>query len=66
MNQMVKIDGFEVVLIEANHCPGAVQLRFDSFLNGFVGCDGVFLDTTYCNPKFVFPSQEESVDYVVM
>jgi DNA ligase-1 len=88
---MVKIDGSEVVLIEANHCPGAVQflfkvklessgfekyvhtgdfrfcdeMRFDPFLNGFVGCDGVFLDTTYCNPKFVFPSQEESVGYVV-
>lgn len=24
----------------------------------------MFLDTTYCNPKFVFPSQEESIDYV--
>ncbi|CAH8257254.1 unnamed protein product [Arabidopsis lyrata] len=91
MNQMVMIDGSEVVLIEANHCPGAVQflfkvklenggferyvhtgdfrfcdeMRFDSFLSGFIGCDGVFLDTTYCNPKFVFPTQEESVGYVV-
>lgn len=91
MNQTVIIDGSEVVLIEANHCPGAVQflfkielenggferyvhtgdfrfcdeMRFDSFLNCFVGCDGVFLDTTYCNPKFVFPNQDESVDYVI-
>ncbi|KAG7586032.1 DNA ligase ATP-dependent central [Arabidopsis thaliana x Arabidopsis arenosa] len=91
MNQMVMIDGSEVVLIEANHCPGAVQflfkvklenggferyvhtgdfrfcdeMRFDSFLSSFIGCDGVFLDTTYCNPKFVFPTQEESVGYVV-
>ncbi|KAL1192368.1 DNA ligase 6 [Cardamine amara subsp. amara] len=86
MNETVIIDGSEVVLIEANHFPGAVQflfkveseryvhtgdfrfcdeMRFDSFLNSFVGCDGVFLDTTYCNPKFVFPNQDESVDYVV-
>ncbi|EOA33487.1 hypothetical protein CARUB_v10019664mg [Capsella rubella] len=92
MQQTVLIDGSEVVLIDANHCPGAVQflfkvtleedggferyvhtgdfrfcdeMRFDSFLSGFVGCDGVFLDTTYCNPKFVFPTQEESVGYVV-
>ncbi|KAJ4884074.1 DNA LIGASE 6 [Raphanus sativus] len=87
-NQKVIIDGSEVVLIDANHCPGAVQflfktkdgseryihtgdfrfcdsMRLDPFLSGFVGCDGVFLDTTYCNPKFVFPSQEESVDYVI-
>ncbi|KAJ4866657.1 DNA LIGASE 6 [Raphanus sativus] len=87
-NQNVMIDGSEVVLIDANHCPGAVQflfktnngseryihtgdfrfcdsMRLDSFLGDFVGCDGVFLDTTYCNPKFVFPSQEESVDYVI-
>ncbi|WVZ07015.1 hypothetical protein V8G54_020361 [Vigna mungo] len=33
-------------------------------LTSFVGADAVFLDTTYCNPKFVFPSQEESIDYV--
>ncbi|ESQ28710.1 hypothetical protein EUTSA_v10018010mg [Eutrema salsugineum] len=91
MNQKVVIDGSEVVLIDANHCPGAVQflykiksvndgferyvhtgdfrfcdsMRSDSYLSDFVGCDGVFLDTTYCNPKFVFPTQEESVDYVI-
>ncbi|CAH2065724.1 unnamed protein product [Thlaspi arvense] len=91
MNQKAVIDGSEVVLIDANHCPGAVQflfkitlendtferyvhtgdfrfcdsMRLDPFLSGFIGCDGVFLDTTYCNPKFVFPSQEESVDYVI-
>ncbi|CAN6933722.1 unnamed protein product, partial [Brassica oleracea] len=87
-NQKVIIDGSEVVLIDANHCPGAVQflfktkdgleryihtgdfrfcdsMRSDPFLSAFVGCDGVFLDTTYCNPKFVFPTQQESVDYVI-
>lgn len=30
-----------------------------------MGADAVFLDTTYCNPKFVFPSQEESIEYIV-
>ncbi|KAF8113632.1 hypothetical protein N665_0047s0038 [Sinapis alba] len=88
MNQKVIIDGSEVVLIDANHCPGAVQflfktndgseryvhtgdfrfchsMRLDPFLSSFIGCDGVFLDTTYCNPKFVFPTQQESVDYVI-
>ncbi|OMO55604.1 DNA ligase, ATP-dependent [Corchorus capsularis] len=40
-------------------------MKVNSYLNGFVGCDGIFLDTTYCDPKFVFPSQKESVDYVV-
>ncbi|KAJ4847523.1 hypothetical protein Tsubulata_003941 [Turnera subulata] len=89
----VLIDGSEVTLIDANHCPGAVQFLFkvpiskdlsrfetyvhtgdcrfnsemknDPILLRFVGCNAVFLDTTYCNPKFVFPKQEESVDYVV-
>ncbi|GAV87473.1 DNA_ligase_A_M domain-containing protein/DNA_ligase_A_N domain-containing protein/DNA_ligase_A_C domain-containing protein/DRMBL domain-containing protein/Lactamase_B_2 domain-containing protein [Cephalotus follicularis] len=90
-HETVVIDGSEVTLVDANHCPGAVQLlfkvpcrdgdferyvhtgdfryhdsmRFDTFLNEFVNCDGVFLDTTYCNPKFLFPSQEESVEYIV-
>ncbi|KAH9739194.1 DNA ligase 6 [Citrus sinensis] len=87
----VLIDGCEVVLVGANHCPGAVQFLFkvpgrnDGFeryvhtgdfrfcktmllqpvMNEFAGCDAVFLDTTYCNPKFLFPLQEESVEYVV-
>ncbi|GLJ09471.1 hypothetical protein SUGI_0110240 [Cryptomeria japonica] len=84
------IDGCEVTLIDANHCPGAVQIlvrvyasggdirkyvhtgdmRYDSQMKlepalfDFIGADTLFLDTTYCNPKFVFPSQTESVEYV--
>lgn len=87
----VKIDGCEVTMIDANHCPGAVQLLFkipggdgkceryvqtgdfrfsnamklEPLLAAFVGADAVFLDTTYCHPKFQFPTQEESVDYIV-
>ncbi|XP_059449423.1 DNA ligase 6 isoform X2 [Corylus avellana] len=90
LRETVVIDGCEVTLIDANHCPGAVQFLFriprpngefdryvhtgdfrfcdwmklDPFLAEFIGSDAVFLDTTYCNPKFVFPSQEESVEYV--
>ncbi|XP_073139252.1 DNA ligase 6 isoform X2 [Henckelia pumila] len=94
LSQSVLIDGAEVFLVDANHCPGAVQFLFkvpvsnrklvefekyvhtgdfrycdemknEGVLREFVGADGVFLDTTYCNPKFVFPSQEESIDYIV-
>eukprot|EP00257_Ricinus_communis_P020858 XP_015580202.1 DNA ligase 6 [Ricinus communis] len=90
LNDTVIIDGSEITLIDANHCPGAVQLLFKvrssgtfemyvhtgdfrysremkevGILRDFVGCDAVFLDTTYCNPKFVFPKQQESIDYVV-
>lgn len=85
----VTVDGWGVIAVDANHCPGAVQflftspgpnaekyvhtgdfrytqfMRSDPNLLEFVGADAVFLDTTYCNPKFTFPSQEESVDYVV-
>lgn len=89
--ELILIDGWEVYLIDANHCPGAVQFLFrfpvsegktekyvhtgdfrycDSMkslpvLNEFIGSNAAFLDTTYCDPKFVFPSQEESIDYVV-
>uniref|UniRef100_A0A803M488 ATP-dependent DNA ligase family profile domain-containing protein n=1 Tax=Chenopodium quinoa TaxID=63459 RepID=A0A803M488_CHEQI len=91
IDDTVIIDDCEVTLIDANHCPGAVQFLFKVPVNGgkferyvhtgdfrfcddmklmpklseFVGCDAVFLDTTYCDPKFVFPLQEESIDYVV-
>ncbi|KAF0916844.1 hypothetical protein E2562_014593 [Oryza meyeriana var. granulata] len=40
-------------------------MRTEPNLLEFIGADAVFLDTTYCNPKFTFPSQEESLDYVV-
>ena len=95
MGQKVCVDGVEVNLVDANHCPGAVQFLFrvpigeevgsqdgfhryvhtgdmryaafmkdDASLAEYVGADAVFLDTTYCNPKFIFPSQAESVGYV--
>ncbi|KAK1281112.1 DNA ligase 1 [Acorus gramineus] len=91
VGETVVIDGCDVTLVDANHCPGAVQflfrvplkdglferyvhtgdfrfcdsMRSDPFLCGFVSADAVFLDTTYCNPKFVFPSQEESIEYII-
>ncbi|KAL0343399.1 UNVERIFIED_CONTAM: DNA ligase 6 [Sesamum angustifolium] len=100
LSQPLIIDGAEVWLVDANHCPGAVEFLFkvpascdggagssgvvtyekyvhtgdfrycdemknESALSEFIGADAVFLDTTYCNPKFVFPSQEESIDYIV-
>ncbi|PIN13556.1 ATP-dependent DNA ligase I [Handroanthus impetiginosus] len=100
LSQPLLIEGSEVCLIDANHCPGAVQFLFkvpvnydsgksnssvvrfekyvhtgdfrysdemknESVISEFIGADAVFLDTTYCNPKFVFPSQEESIDYIV-
>ncbi|KAM7278267.1 hypothetical protein ACFE04_005401 [Oxalis oulophora] len=90
LGETVVIDGSEVTLIDANHCPGAVQflfkvidddqfnkyvhtgdfrfcdeMKYDKLLSEFVNCDAVFLDTTYCHPKFIFPAQQESVDYIV-
>ncbi|XP_023761536.1 DNA ligase 6 isoform X1 [Lactuca sativa] len=91
LSESVFIDGCEISLVDANHCPGAVQFLFkiptgdgsceryvhtgdfrysvsmksETVLNEFTGADAVFLDTTYCNPKYVFPSQQESIDYVV-
>ncbi|KAK4776893.1 hypothetical protein SAY86_005581 [Trapa natans] len=91
LGEVVFIDGCDVTLVDANHCPGSVQFLFkvpvhdskferyvytgdfrlcdsmkaEPFLKEFVGCEAIFLDTTYCNPKFVFPSQEDSIDYIV-
>ncbi|KAJ6766599.1 DNA LIGASE [Salix purpurea] len=51
--------------VHTGDCRYSCEMKDDVFLRGFVGCNAVFLDTTYCHPKFVFPLQEESVDYVV-
>ncbi|KAL2903930.1 Chaperonin CPN60-2 mitochondrial, partial [Bienertia sinuspersici] len=56
MNHIVVIYDYEVTLVDANHCSGA---------SDYVGCDVVFLDTMYCDPKIMFPLQEESVDHVM-
>lgn len=40
-------------------------MKSDPNLTQFIGADAVFLDTTYCNPKFIFPSQEESIHHIV-
>ncbi|PWA99704.1 DNA LIGASE 6 [Artemisia annua] len=40
-------------------------MKVDRCVSEFVGCDGVFLDTTYCDPKYVFPKQSEPVEYIV-
>ena len=69
-----------MTLVDANHCPGAVQFLFqlpgggaryvhcgdmrfskaqmeNCHLQRFVGARAVFLDTTYCHPRHVFPPQ---------
>eukprot|EP00198_Chlamydomonas_reinhardtii_P008670 XP_001698007.1 predicted protein [Chlamydomonas reinhardtii] len=130
LGRPVVVEGLvEVTLVDANHCPGAVQLLFRVLprgggggaagggaggvggvdatdaaksaggstrgadagcssgagavrylhcgdmryspamqswpqLGAWRGCEGVFLDTTYCQPKHTFPTQDEAVDYV--
>lgn len=68
-----------MTLVDANHCPGAVQFLFrlptgekyvhcgdmrfspklldNPLLAAFRNCTAVYLDTTYCNPRFTFPPQ---------
>eukprot|EP00803_Ostreobium_quekettii_P008788 evm.model.scf_1474EXC.2 EVM.evm.TU.scf_1474EXC.2 scf_1474EXC:16266-31624(-) len=80
------VEGVEVILVDANHCPGAVQFLFrlpdgrryvhcgdmrycpemlmHPHLKRCIGARALFLDTTYCNPKYTFPPQKESIDYV--
>ena len=41
------------------------SMKLEPALSEFIGADAIFLDSTYCNPKFVFPVQDESIDYIV-
>lgn len=38
---------------------------FQPVVRGEAVVEALYLDTTYCNPKYDFPSQDQSVAYVV-
>jgi hypothetical protein len=42
---------------DMRYCPG---MKENQHLEGFRGADAVFLDTTYCSPKYTFPAQVSS------
>eukprot|EP01018_Ginkgo_biloba_P017842 Gb_02140 [translate_table: standard] len=86
LNTVHVIDGIEVLMLEANHCPGAALIYFRlkdgrCFLHtgDFRACKEMqnyavfrdscinilYLDTTYCNPKYRFPPQKDVINYVV-
>eukprot|EP00039_Didymoeca_costata_P012833 m.186748 g.186748 ORF g.186748 m.186748 type:complete len:736 (-) comp15596_c0_seq2:93-2300(-) len=80
------VDGVEVTLLDANHCPGAVVILFklqsgklylhtgdfraSSWLTDHPMITGkriniLYLDTTYCDKKYSFPSQNEVLAFIV-
>ncbi|XP_077594876.1 DNA cross-link repair 1A protein isoform X1 [Stigmatopora nigra] len=84
MNIKVSVDGTQVVLLDANHCPGAAMLLFflsngqtvlhtgdfraDPAMEAYpelLGCrvHTLYLDTTYCAPEYVFPKQQEVIQF---
>uniref|UniRef100_A0A8D0GG05 DNA cross-link repair 1A protein n=1 Tax=Sphenodon punctatus TaxID=8508 RepID=A0A8D0GG05_SPHPU len=86
MNTECVVNGIKVVLLDANHCPGAAMILF-SLPNGTVilhtgdfradpsmerspllvgrRIHTLYLDTTYCSPQYTFPSQQETIQFVV-
>ncbi|CAH0402719.1 unnamed protein product [Chilo suppressalis] len=82
-DESMRVEGVEVMAVDANHCPGALMLVF-TLPNGktllhtgdfratpamesypiFWNRDihTVYLDTTYCNPHYDFPTQDQSLE----
>lgn len=49
------------------HCGdfrGCKSMQQCPHLQRFIACKGLFLDTTYCHPKHVFPAQSVAVEEV--
>lgn len=80
------VEGVKVQFLEANHCPGAALILFQTscgqlilHTGDFRACKSMqdypellgaritslYLDTTYCNPKYNFPLQEDVINHVV-
>eukprot|EP01117_Protostelium_nocturnum_P011392 TRINITY_DN4131_c0_g1_i6.p1 TRINITY_DN4131_c0_g1~~TRINITY_DN4131_c0_g1_i6.p1 ORF type:complete len:781 (-),score=370.54 TRINITY_DN4131_c0_g1_i6:7-2205(-) len=85
MNVNHNIEGVEVTLMDANHCPGAAimlfkvedlyylhcgDFRYDPKMKFYpplqgIQIEGLYLDNTFCDPKYVFPSQSSAISEVV-
>ncbi|XP_040922415.1 DNA cross-link repair 1A protein [Toxotes jaculatrix] len=84
MNTRVTVEGVDVILLDANHCPGAAMLLFflpdgqtvlhtgdfraDPSMETYpelLSCrvQTLYLDTTYCNPQYTFPRQQEAINF---
>ena len=86
LNIWYEIEACAIMLVDANHCPGACMIickvlatgevhlhcgdmradpdfvqRLQSRLGG-MRCSTVYLDTTYANPLYVFPRQQQVID----
>lgn len=81
--KFVQVEGVDVLLLDANHCPGSSIMLFrykgHSILHtgDFRACqkqihdlaaihpgylDIIYLDTTYLNPKYCFPAQDDVIE----
>ncbi|XP_063435475.1 DNA cross-link repair 1A protein-like isoform X2 [Mytilus trossulus] len=86
MNTPVTVEGTEVLLLEANHCPGSVLFLFKTHQGKLILHTGdfradpsmeemsclqnvrihqLYLDTTYCDPKYAFPPQKLVIEFGV-
>lgn len=96
LNTLYEVNGTRVILIDANHCPGAVLFLYEvpilnssnnekkytrilhtgdfrvektihldpSSLIMSQPIDHLYLDTTYCNPNYAFPTQGQVVEAI--